>query len=291
MNGVVLVDKPKGITSFDVVHRIRRLYHMKQVGHTGTLDPMATGLLPICIGKATKIADYVADNRKAYVAHAIRGIRTDTLDISGVIFANSAKEIPKNLEPVLDHFRGEQLQLPPMHSALKYKGRKLYEYARRGICVPRKKRPITVSCLKLLDHDDNGISLEAEVSSGTYIRTLIDDIGVASGCYFTMDSLRRISVGSETIANAHTLAEIESMSNDERQSILIPMDRLLDHIPEIFLPLHRKKPMLNGMSSRVHFQIEEAAMYRIYTGGDFIGIGTVTGSGEEKELHIKKVLY
>lgn len=291
MKGVVLVDKPEGITSFDAVHRMRRLYQQKQVGHTGTLDPMATGLLPICIGRATKIADYVADNRKAYVAHAIKGIRTDTFDASGVVFARSKQKIPENIEPVLDRFRGVQIQLPPMHSALKYKGRKLYEYARQGICVPRKERPITVSSLELLERDDDGLSLKAEVSSGTYIRTLIDDIGVAMGCYLTMDSLRRISVGDESVEDAYTLEEIESMSEKDRQDILIPMDRLLDHVPAIHLPHHRKKPMLNGMSTRIHFQVEEAPLYRIYTGEDFIGIGILVSNGEEKELRIKKVLY
>lgn len=291
MKGVVLVDKPEGITSFDVVHRMRRLYQQKQVGHTGTLDPMATGLLPICIGRATKIADYVADNRKAYVAHAIKGIRTDTFDTSGVVFARSKQEIPENIEPVLDRFRGVQMHLPPMHSALKYKGRKLYEYARQGICVPRKERSINVSSLELLERDDDGLSLKAEVSSGTYIRTLIDDIGVAMGCYLTMDSLRRISVGDESVEDAYTLEEIESMSEKDRQDILITMDRLLDHVPAIHLPHHRKKPMLNGMSTRIDFQVEEAPLYRIYTGEDFIGIGILVSNGEEKELRIKKVLY
>lgn len=113
MKGVVLVDKPEGITSFDVVHQMRRLYQTKQVGHTGTLDPMATGLLPICIGKATKIADYIADNRKAYVAHAVKGIRTDTFDTTGIVFAKSEMKIPEDPEPILDLFRGEQMQLPP----------------------------------------------------------------------------------------------------------------------------------------------------------------------------------
>lgn len=291
MKGVVLVDKPEDITSFDVVHRMRRLYQTKQVGHTGTLDPMATGLLPICIGKATKIADYIADNRKAYVAHAVKGIRTDTFDTTGIVFAKSEMKIPEDPEPILDLFRGEQMQLPPMHSALKYKGRKLYEYARRGICVPRKERPIIVSSLTILERNDDGLTLEAEVSSGTYIRTLIDDLGVAMGSFLTMDSLRRISVGDEKVEDAHTLDEIEAMDEDERQGILIPMDRLLEHVPAIHLPGHRKKPMLNGMSSRIHFQVDEAPLYRIYAGGDFIGIGTLEGNGEKRELHIKKVLY
>lgn len=290
MNGILLVDKPTDWTSHDVVQKMRRLYETKQVGHTGTLDPMATGLLPICIGKATKVAEYISDDRKAYVAQAVRGIRTDTGDTTGVVYARSDVPIPVNLDDILRTFTGEQLQLPPMHSALKYKGKKLYDYARMGICVPRKKRPITVTNLACLERGDTKISLLAEVSSGTYIRTLLDDIGVAAGCFFTMSDLRRVSVGSTTVDGSYTIEALEAMPFDARKSLLLPMDRLLDHLPPIHLPAKRLKPMTNGMSTRISFPVEKAPIYRIYAGDVFVGLGIVKEEDGTTNVCMKKVL-
>lgn len=290
MNGILLVDKPAGWTSHDVVQKMRRLYETKQVGHTGTLDPMATGLLPICIGKATKVAEYISDDRKAYVAQAVRGIRTDTGDTTGVVYARSDAPIPVNLDDILRTFTGEQLQLPPMHSALKYKGKKLYDYARMGICVPRKKRPITVTKIACLERGDTKISLLAEVSSGTYIRTLIDDIGEAAGCFFTMSDLRRVSVGSTIVDGSYTIEALEAMPLDARKSLLLPMDRLLDHLPPIHLPAKRLKPMTNGMSTRISFAVEKAPIYRIYAGDVFVGLGIVKEEDGTTNVCMKKVL-
>ena len=290
MNGILLVDKPAGWTSHDVVQKMRRLYETKQVGHTGTLDPMATGLLPICIGKATKVAEYISDDKKAYVARAVRGIRTDTGDTTGVVYARSDVPIPDNLDDILRTFTGKQLQLPPMHSALKYKGKKLYDYARMGICVPRKKRPITVTKLACLERGDTEISLLAEVSSGTYIRTLLDDIGVAAGCFFTMSDLRRVSVGSTTVDGSYTIEALEAMPLDARKSLLLPMDRLLDHLPPIHLPAKRLKPMTNGMSTRISFAVEKAPIYRIYAGDVFVGLGIVKEEDGTTNVCMKKVL-
>lgn len=290
MNGILLVDKPANWTSHDVVQKMRRLFETKQVGHTGTLDPMATGLLPICIGKATKVAEYISDDKKAYVARAVRGIRTDTADTTGVIYAKSESPIPENFDDVLQGFMGEQLQLPPMHSALKYKGKKLYEYARKGICVPREMRPITVTKLACLEQDDEEISLLAEVSSGTYIRTLLDDIGVAAKCFLTMSDLRRVSVGNATVESAYTIEALEAMSLNERKSLLLPMDRLLDHLPPIHLPKKRLKPMTNGMSSRISFPVEKSPLYRIYAGDVFIGLGIVNEEDGTTNVCMKKVL-
>lgn len=290
MNGILLVDKPAGWTSHDVVQKMRRLYETKQVGHTGTLDPMATGLLPICIGKATKVAEYISDDRKAYAARAVRGIRTDTGDTTGVVYARSDVPIPDNLDDILRTFTGEQLQLPPMHSALKYKGKKLYDYARMGICVPRKKRPITVTRLACLERGASEISLLAEVSSGTYIRTLLDDIGVAAGCFFTMSDLRRVSVGSTTVDGSYTIEALEAMPLDARKSLLLPMDRLLDHLPPIHLPAKRLKPMTNGMSTRISFAVEKAPIYRIYAGDVFVGLGIVKEEDGTTNVCMKKVL-
>lgn len=290
MNGILLVDKPADWTSHDVVLKMRRLFETKQVGHTGTLDPMATGLLPICIGKATKVAEYISDDKKAYVARAVKGIRTDTEDTTGVIYAKSDAPIPENFDDVLEEFIGEQLQLPPMHSALKYKGKKLYDYARMGICVPRKERPITVTKLTCLERDDAEIKLLAEVSSGTYIRALLDDIGVKAGCYFTMSDLRRVSVGNTIVDDAFSIEVLEAMDLDERKNLLLPMDRLLDHLPPIHLPLKRLKPMTNGMSSRIFFDVEKAPVYRVYAGEVFVGLGVLKEEDGTTNVCMKKVL-
>lgn len=290
MNGILLVDKPAGWTSHDVVQKMRRLYETRQVGHTGTLDPMATGLLPICIGKATKVAEYISDDKKAYAARAVKGIRTDTGDTTGVVYARSDVPIPDNFDDILRTFTGEQLQLPPMHSALKYQGKKLYDYARMGICVPRKKRPITVTKLACLERSDTEINLLAEVSSGTYIRTLLDDIGVAAGCFLTMSDLRRVSVGSTTVDVSYTIEALEAMPFDVRKSLLLPMDRLLDHLPPIHLPAKRLKPMTNGMSTRISFPVEKALIYRIYAGDVFVGLGIVKEEDGATNVCMKKVL-
>ena len=251
---------------------------------------MATGLLPICIGKATKVAEYISDDRKAYVARAVKGIRTDTGDTTGVVYVRSDVPIPDNLDDILRTFTGEQLQLPPMHSALKYKGKKLYDYARMGICVPREKRPINVTKLACLERDEKEISLLAEVSSGTYIRTLLDDIGVAAGCFFTMSDLRRVAVGSTTVDGSYTIEALEAMPLDARKSLLLPMDRLLDHLPPIHLPAKRLKPMTNGMSTRISFPVEKAPIYRIYAGDVFVGLGIVKEEDGTTNVCMKKVL-
>ena len=290
MNGILLIDKPEDWTSHDVVQKMRRLYETKQVGHTGTLDPMATGLLPICIGRATKVAEYIADDRKAYIATAAAGFRTDTGDTSGEVYARSPEPIPEDLESVLEAFRGEQLQLPPMHSALKYKGKKLYEYARKGICVPREERHIAISKLECLASDKESVTILAEVSSGTYIRTLLDDIGVAAGCYLTMSALRRVSVGDTSIDDALTIEKVETMTSRERKDILLPMDRLLEHIPAIHLPSNRLKPSVNGMSTRIPSTVPCGDVYRVYAGDTFVGLGTVKEMDGAMNVSMKKVL-
>lgn len=290
MNGILLIDKPEGWTSHDVVQKMRRLYETKQVGHTGTLDPMATGFLPVCIGRATKVAEYISDDRKAYIAKASAGFRTDTGDTSGEVYARSPEPIPEDLESVLEAFRGEQLQLPPMHSALKYKGKKLYEYARKGICVPREERAITVSKLECLASDKESVTILAEVSSGTYIRTLLDDMGMAAGCYFTMSALRRVSVGDTSIDDAFTIEEVEAMTPRERKDVLLPMDRLLEHMPAIYLPANRLKPSVNGMSSRIPSTVSRGDVYRVYAGDTFVGLGTVKELDGAMNVSMKKVL-
>ena len=288
--GIVAVDKPAGWTSHDVVAKLRRLYHTKQVGHTGTLDPMATGLLPVCVGKATKLVEYIARDRKTYLAKAVSGIRTDTGDTTGIVYAKSDLPVADDLAEILASFVGEQDQIPPMYSALKYKGKKLYEYARMGICVPRVPRRICVYDLECIDGAADAITLRASVSSGTYIRTLIDDIGVEASCYFTMAGLRRESVGKLHVEEAHTLDAIEAMSEAEREALLLPMDRMLGHLPAAEFPASQRLALSQGKSFESPYVEEGENTFRVYTDGEFLGLGEVRTKDGRREFKMKKVL-
>ena len=224
MDGILLVDKPAEWTSMDVCAHLRGVLHEKHIGHTGTLDPNATGLLVVLTGKGTKAAKYLESDVKEYVARLRLGRRTDTQDIWGTVLEE--KPVPvgrEELEAVLTRFRGDILQLPPMYSAIKRKGQTLYEIARRGGEVERDPRPITVYRLELLDPDENGDwGLAVECSKGTYIRTLCSDIGGALGCGGCMSALRRVRCGDFTIGQAHTLEQIRSCP----EAYILPLDSI-----------------------------------------------------------------
>lgn len=212
MDGILLVDKPSEWTSMDVCAHLRGVLHERHIGHTGTLDPNATGLLVVLTGKSTKAAKYAENDAKEYVARMRLGMRTDTQDIWGTVLEeNGQTRTREEVEAVLDKFRGDILQLPPMYSAIKIRGKKLYEIARRGGDVEREPRPITIHRLEVTDQDENGDwGLEIECSKGTYIRTLCADIGEALGCGGCMSALRRTRAGDFNIADAHTLEEIRA---------------------------------------------------------------------------------
>ena len=212
MDGIVLVDKPAGWTSMDVCAHLRGVLHERHIGHTGTLDPNATGLLVVLTGKGTKAAKYAENDVKEYSARLRLGMATDTQDIWGTALENNGEVRTKEeIESVLRAFRGPIMQLPPMYSAIKIRGKKLYEIARRGGDVPREPRPVTIYRLDVTDRDEAGDwGLEIECSKGTYIRTLCADIGAALGCGGCMSALRRVRAGRFTISQAHTLEEIRS---------------------------------------------------------------------------------
>ncbi len=212
MDGLLLVDKPAEWTSMDVCAHLRGVLHEKHIGHTGTLDPNATGLLVVLVGKGTKAAKYAENDTKEYIARLRLGVATDTQDIWGnVLEQKDGTRTREQIEAVLDQFRGPILQLPPMYSAIKIRGKKLYEIARRGGSVEREPRPITIHRLAVTDRDGAGDwGLEIECSKGTYIRTLCADIGAALGCGGCMSALRRVRAGRFTVAQAHTLEEIRS---------------------------------------------------------------------------------
>ncbi len=245
--GVLLIDKPAGMTSHDVVGKVRRLYHTRKVGHTGTLDPMATGVLVILIGRAAKAAEYLSVHNKTYEAVMRLGLTTDTEDTTGQTLTACA-EVPC-AEQVIEKanaFVGEILQVPPMYSALKVNGQKLVDLARKGIEVERVARPVTVYSLSCTHLEGNDYALDVHCSSGTYIRTLCADIGKALGCGGVMAALRRTQTGGFALAECVTPEQLEQMSDEERLSLLIPIERLFDDLPAVKLPAFYEKLCRNG---------------------------------------------
>ncbi|KIR01514.1 tRNA pseudouridine synthase B [Lachnospiraceae bacterium TWA4] len=237
MDGVINVYKEKGFTSHDVVAKLRGILHTKKIGHTGTLDPDATGVLPICVGKATKLCEFFTDRSKTYEAVMHLGIVTDTQDITGKILSTtkdkdfadlSREELEENLEKILSKFRGPILQIPPMYSALKVNGKKLYEYAREGIEVERKPRPIEIYQLDLGKIEGEFVHLTVSCSKGTYIRTLCHDIGQELGCGAYMESLERTRVGRFPIEESVTLKQIE-----QGEYTLLSIEDALSHLEKV----------------------------------------------------------
>ena len=230
MDGILLVDKPQEWTSMDVCAHLRGVLHERHIGHTGTLDPNATGLLVVLTGKGTKAAKYAENDTKEYHARLRLGMKTDTQDIWGTVLEkNDQMRTPEQIEAALEAFRGDILQLPPMYSAIKIRGKKLYEIARRGGDVEREPRPITIYRLELTDRDENGDwGLVIECSKGTYIRTLCADIGEALDCGGCMSALRRVRAGDFSIEEAHTLEEIRA--NPERY--ILPPERITGKVME-----------------------------------------------------------
>lgn len=239
-DGVLLIDKPAGMTSHDVVGLVRRLFGTRQVGHTGTLDPMATGVLILLLGRAAKASEYVSHDEKTYEATLRLGLCTDTEDTTGVILSvTPPAALPSHaaLQAVLPRFRGSILQVPPMYSALKVGGRKLCDIARQGGQVERQPRPVEIRHLEAAPAAlPSDYRLSVTCSGGTYIRTLCADIGAALGCGGVMATLRRTAAGGQGIAQCHTLPELESMETSERLSCLLPVECLFSGLPALSLP-------------------------------------------------------
>ena len=246
--GVLIVDKPEGVTSHDVVGKIRKLYGTRKVGHTGTLDPMATGVLVILLGRAAKAAEYLVADTKTYLAKMTLGIVTDTEDITGKVLSESA-DIPSAdaVKRACGDFVGKIKQIPPMYSALKVNGQKLYDLAREGIEIEREARDIEIFRLECSETEmENEYGLFVECSSGTYIRTLCADIGAALSCGGVMSALRRLRAGGFAIEDSHTLEELEDMDMDQRLSLLSPTESLFEELPAIKLPAFYEKLCKSG---------------------------------------------
>ena len=296
MNGIIVIDKENGYTSFDVVAKMRRICGEKKIGHTGTLDPMATGVLPILIGNATKAQSLLPESDKEYEATLSFGITTDTLDITGKVLSQTESNVKsEDLEAVLPQFRGDIMQLPPMYSAVSKDGVRLYELARKGLVTEREARPITVYKLDLLNFDEQLQSAQILVkcSKGTYIRSICDDIGQALGCGAVMTSLRRVTACGYTLDDAITLEKAKELSeNGMLEEYLRPTESVFACYPLVKVTEAQAVRFKNGvglMLSRtdVDDSSENGAYYRVYNSSDvFLGLGYV--NKEKEELSVKK---
>ena len=245
MNGIVIVDKPQGWTSQDVTARLRRVYATRRIGHGGTLDPMATGVLPVFVGRATRGVEFFEHAEKTYDTVLLLGRTTDTQDVTGATLAEKAVHLsPADIEEVLPRFRGDILQVPPMYSALKVNGKKLYELARKGQEVERQPRPITVFELTNLGFDGTRLSLRVRCSKGTYIRTLCQDIGEALGCGGCMEALRRVRAGEYGIEDAVPLEKL--LESEAPEQYLRSLDTMFAHCPAVTLTANQEKRCRNG---------------------------------------------
>ena len=245
MNGIVIVDKPQGWTSQDVTARLRRVYATRRIGHGGTLDPMATGVLPVFVGRATRGVEFFGHAEKTYETLLLLGRTTDTQDVTGTTLAEKAVHLsPADIERVLPRFRGDILQVPPMYSALKVNGKKLYELARKGQEVERQPRPITVFELTNLGFDGTRLSLRVRCSKGTYIRTLCQDIGDALDCGGCMEALRRVRAGEYGIEDAVPLEQL--LESETPEQYLRGLDTMFAHCPAVTLTANQEKRCRNG---------------------------------------------
>ncbi len=271
-NGIVIIDKPKGWTSQDVTARLRRVFGTRRIGHGGTLDPMATGVLPVFVGRATRGVEFFEHAEKTYEATLRLGVLTDTEDISGTVLEERPVAVTKGeFMEILERFRGDILQVPPMYSALKVGGQKLCDLARKGKEVERKPRPITIYELTCLSFEGSTAKLRVRCSKGTYIRTLCKDIGLALGCGGCMESLRRTSAGAYTIEEAVPLEVL--LESETPEVYLRPMDSMFAAHPAITLTANQEKRCRNGNS----FSLDIApGTYRAYSqGGEFLMLANV----------------
>lgn len=279
-DGVLLIDKEAGMTSFDVVGKIRRLYGTKQVGHTGTLDPMATGLLTVLVGRAVKASEYLTEHDKTYIATLKLGITTDTEDITGKVLTES-DSIPNadTVKETCKSFVGSIKQIPPMYSALKRDGKKLCDLAREGIEIEREARDITVYSLVCTETENcDEYILEVSCSKGTYIRTLCADIGKALGCGGVMSSLRRTSVGEFSLDQAKTLSELENMTENDRKTLLFDTETLFYEHKKVVLPDFFARLCNSGCEiylKKLGIELNDGEKVRLYDKNGFFSLGEV----------------
>ena len=277
VDGVLLLDKPLGMTSNAALQQARRLFNAAKAGHTGTLDPLATGLLPLCLGEATKFAGELLEADKAYDATIRLGVTTETADAEGAVLeVRPVVVTDDDIARVLASFVGEIMQVPPMYSALKRDGKALYEYARQGIEVERKARGVSIQRIRLLSREGDVFSIAVDCSKGTYIRTLAEDIGKALGCGAHLAGLRRTRIGAYILPHALTLAQIEAVAVAGRDALLAPVDALLATLPCAALP--EAEAMRSSHGQPVRWQ-GEPGRYRAYQSAVFLGLCELDSEG------------
>ena len=286
VDGVLLLDKPLGLSSNDALQKARRLFSAAKGGHTGTLDPLATGLLPLCFGEATKFSADLLDADKTYEAEIKLGVETDSGDAEGRVVAFAAVNVRQSdIFPVLEALTGDILQTPPMHSALKRDGQPLYMLARQGIVVEREPRPVTIRRIELLDFSGDRLNISVTCSKGTYIRVLALDIGKALGCGAHLTALRRTRVGGLSLDDAKTLAAIESCEENFRHTLLQPLDALLQGLPRVDLDAQARARFCHGNPVDLPPGLE--GKIRVYGEGRLLGVGE---PGREGRLWPKRLV-
>ena len=292
MNGIICINKKQNITSFGVCAKLRGILGEKKVGHTGTLDPMAEGVLPVMIGGATRFLNFLPESDKGYRASFILGKTTDTLDITGNVTAEYENNVSESdVSEALKFFKGKIMQTPPMYSAVSVNGKRLYELARQGIEVERKEREIEIKRLELVENINGEYVIDVFCSKGTYIRSLIDDIGRMLGCGAVMTSLVRTSAMGFTLENCTTLDELQQRKNENIgfDDILLPLDKVLSAYNKITISPAQSVRFKNGGSldlARIKKQLIKEEIYRIYIPeGDFLGLGQAVN----EELIIKRI--
>ena len=275
MEGIIVVNKPKGITSFDVIRKLKKNLKTKKIGHTGTLDPLATGVMLICVGKATKLASDLEAKDKVYIADFDIGYATDTYDIEGKKIAENIIDVSKeDLEQSIKKFIGNIKQVPPMYSAIKIDGNKLYHLARKGIEVERPERDVTIEYINLLDFKDNKAKIETKVSKGCYIRSLIYDIGQDLGTYANMTALQRKQVGDYSLENSYSLEQIEEMIFNNDFNFLKTIEEIFSY-DKYSLQTEKELTLYkNGNTVKIKENLENKK-YRIYFQDEFIGLANV----------------
>lgn len=287
VHGVFLLNKPLGISSNAALQKVRWLYRAQKAGHTGALDPLASGLLPICLGEATKFSHFLLDSTKRYQTTIQLGHSTTTGDVEGEVLLEAA--VPalteENILTVLTQFTGDIQQVPPMYSALKKEGRPLYELARKGIEIERDARPISIYALELLGFTDNSITLDVTCSKGTYIRVLGEDIAKALGSYGHLTYLHRIQTGHFDLIPSYTLDYLESLSEAEREALLLPVYASIEHFPQVQVPEGRAEYFCRGMESNIDHAA--ATQVLVFEGEKCLGLAEIT---DKKRLVPKRVL-
>ena len=288
VHGVINVKKEKGMTSFSVVARCRRIFGQKKIGHTGTLDPDAEGVLVVCLGKGTKLVDMLSHGTKTYEAVLLLGCVTDTQDTSGTVLQEYEVDVgPEEAEEAVLSFEGPQMQVPPMYSALKVDGKKLVDLARRGIEVERKAREVTFTDIEILETELPRIRFRVTCSKGAYIRTLCEDIGMKLGCGGCMESLLRTRTGRFKIEEALTLDEISEKVRDGDLSFVMPIDRFFDEYPSVQVPESLDADIRNGnrFELRGHGDIPNKKVRVYLSDGAFAGIYKKSGKRFSLEKH------